>query len=172
MFVRSSFSSVALLGILVCIAGCGGVKLPDDLPKLYPAQIEITANDGAKIEGAVVSLTLIGEGKSESVGGGTDAKGIAKLYTRGEYAGAPVGKYKVCVSWTLVLEGPTSQQPPPTDPGALNSYNQKVFSERKLKSVLEAEYTDSKKTPHEVGITEGKNSFPIEVKKLAIQPTY
>jgi len=158
---------------LVALVGCGGVKLPADLPKLYPAQIEITANDGAKLEGAVVSLTLIGESRGEPVGGGTDAKGIAKLYTRGEYAGAPAGKYKVCVSWSLVLEGPTSQLPAPTDPKELDRYNRRVAGERKARPALaQIEYGDPARTPFEVEIGEGKNSFSLEVEKLDPQPTW
>ena len=170
MIVRNWFSAVALGGILF-IAGCGGAKLPADLPKLYPAQIEVTATDGAKIEGAVVTLSLIG-GAGEPVGGSTDAKGIAKLYTRGQYAGAPAGKYKVCVNWAIILEGPTSQKPVPTDPKELDIYKRKVASERKAKPALEAVYRDTKNTPLEVEIGEGKNSFPVEVKKLDKQPTW
>jgi len=159
------FLAVALLGSLVVIAGCGGPKRPANLPKLYPAQIEIIA-DGEKLEGASVMLSLIGGG-GEPIGGTTDAKGIAKLFTRGDYAGAPVGKYKVCVNKNLIIEGPTSQQPAPTDPRELDQYKRKVFNERKTEPCLEAEYGNPKDTPHEVEITEGKNSFSFDVKKRA-----
>jgi len=169
MMIRNEFTAVVLLGILF-IAGCGGQKLPGDLPKLYPAQIEVTA-DGEKLAGAGVTLSLVG-GAGESVGGSTDAKGIAKLYTRGQYAGAPAGKYKVCVNWSVILEGPTSQKPAPTDPAALRAYNKQVSSERTGKPALEAVYRDSKTTPLEVEIGEGKNNLSVEVKKLAVMPTW
>jgi len=167
MIVRNEFSLVALLGSLVFIAGCGGAKLPDNLPKLHPAQIEVTA-DGEKLAGANVTLSLVGGG-GEPVGGTTDAKGIAKLSTRAQYAGAPAGKYKVCVIKNLIIEGPTSQQPAPTDPKELDRYKQKVSNERKLEPVLEPVYRESKSTPLEVEIVEGKNEFSVEVKKLAVQ---
>jgi len=140
-----------------------GQTLPSDLPKLYPTQIEVYA-DGEKLEGAVVTLYPIGGG--EPVGGTTESNGIAKLSTRVQYAGAPVGKYKVCVIKNLIIEGPTSQQPAPTDPKELDKYKQKVFGERKVESVLAPEYRESKSTPLEVEVVEGKNRFSVEVKKL------
>ena len=169
MIVRNWFSAVALwsiLGSILFIAGCGGQKLPSDLPKLYPAQIEVTGNDGAKLEGAMVTLSFIG-GAGEPVGGVSDANGIAKLYTRGQYAGAPVGKYKVRVDWNLIIEGPTSQKPAPTDPAELKRYRQKVYTERQSKPGLAAKYGNVDTTPLEVEIGEGKNSFPLEVEKVS-----
>jgi len=161
MIIRNWFSAVALWGIFVFITGCGGAKLPSDLPKLYPTQIEVVA-DGEKLDGASVLLYPIGSG--ETVGGVTDAKGIAKINTRGQYAGAPAGKYKVCVNWSVIVEGPTSKKPAPTDPKELTKYNDRVASERQGKPVLEPVYNDSRNTPLEVEVAEGKNSFSVEVK--------
>ena len=105
------------------------------------------------------------------MGGTTDAKGVAKLYTRVEFPGAPVGKYKVSVIKNFVIEGSTSQQPAPTDPRELDRYKRKIFQERKVEPILEPEYGDHTMTPLEAEIVEGKNSFSFEVKKLAVQPT-
>ena len=154
-------SLVALSGILVCFAGCGS-KLPDDLPKLYPAQIEVTA-DGEKLAGAIVILSPVGGG-GESVGGGTDADGIAKLYTRGLYNGAPIGKYKVCVSWVVMDAEPTGKQP------GLKKFNEQIDSDIIGRAGLKPEYGDRKNTPLEVEIVAGNNSFPVEVKILDNQP--
>ena len=159
--VRNWFSAVVLWGIFVFITGCGGQKLPSDLPKLYPTQIEVTA-DGEKLAGATVSLYPIGGG--ETVGAATDAKGIAHINTRGQYAGAPAGKYKVCVNWTVTVEGPTSKKPVPTDPGELAKYERRVADERTTKPVLEPMFRDSAKTPLEVEVVEGKNILSVEVK--------
>jgi len=163
MFAHHWFSLVALSGILIFFVGCGS-NLPDDLPKLYPAQIEITAGD-EKIAGAIVTLSLIGGG-GESVGGGTDADGIAKLYTRGLYDGAPAGKYKVCVNWVVMDAGAAGQKPVPTDPDELKRYNEQIEREGVGRSGLEPGYGDRKNTPLEVEIVKGNNSLSIEVKKL------
>jgi len=170
MLTRNWFSVVALSGILVLFVGCS-TKLPDGMPKLYPAQIEVTATDGEKLEGATVILTLIG-GAGEPVGGVSDANGIAKLYTRGDYAGAPLGKYKVCVNRPVILEGPASQQPAPTDPKELAKYNERVASQRRAKPTLESEYMDHRQTPLEVEVIDGKNNLSIQVKKLDKQPVW
>lgn len=159
MFTRNSFSLVAVLGILVFFAGCGQ-KLPDDLPKLHPTQIEVTA-DGEKLAGAVVSLYPIGGG--EAAGATTDANGIGKINTRGLYDGAPAGKYKVCVSWAITIEGPTSKKPVPTDPAELSRYNTQVIYERTAKPAVEQEFRNANTTPLEVEVLEGKNSFSMEV---------
>ena len=161
MIIRNWFSTVALGGIFVFFAGCGGAKLPSDLPKLCPTQIEVTA-DGEKLAGA--SLLLYPVGGGENVGGVTDTKGIAKIYTRGQYAGAPAGKYRVCVNWSVTIEGPTSKKPVPTDPKELEKYNDRVAYERQGKFALEPVFKDSKNTPLEVEVAEGKNSFSVEVK--------
>jgi hypothetical protein len=164
MMVRNLVFSGCLWGILVFIVGCGGAKLPSDLPKLYPTQIEVTA-DGEKLAGATVSLYPVGSG--EPAGATTDAKGIAKINTRGQYAGASVGKYKVCVNWAITVEGPTSKTPPPTDPVALDKYKTQVITEQTAKPALEPVYRDSKNTPLEVEVVEGKNNFSVEVKLSA-----
>jgi hypothetical protein len=161
MFAHNRFSLVALLGILVFFAGCGS-KLPDDLPKLYPAQIEVTAGS-EKLAGAIVTLSLIGSG-GESVGGVTGADGIAKLHTRGLYDGAPVGKYKVCVNWVVLDAEPTGTQP------ESKRHNEQIEREIIGRSGLEPGYGDRKNTPLEVEIIKGTNSFFIEVKKLDTPP--
>ena len=160
------YLSLALLGFLMVFAGCGP-KLPSDLPKLYPAQIEVVA-DGEKLAGATVSLYPMGDG--ESVGGLTDGNGIAKLQTRGKYPGAPAGQYKVCVNWAVTVEGKTSQNPPPTDPVELDRYNKRVEYERSAIPALEPIYKDPKNSPLEVEIKEGTNQLTVGVKKLANIP--
>jgi len=169
MFARNSFSLVALLGILVFFAGCGK-KLPDDLPKLYPTQIEVTATDGSKVENARLTLQPIGGGEPAS--GITNARGIAEIVARGEYSGAPAGKYKVMVSWMITLEGPTASQPPPTDPMELERYEDRVRREQKILPALEPEFSSITTTPFEVEVVEGKNTFQLEVKKLDPLPVW
>ena len=160
------FSNCLISGCLIgypCFFVGSGSDLPDDLPKLHPAHIEITA-DGAKLAGASVSLFPIERG--EFAGAITGDDGIAELMTRGQYLGAATGKYKVCVHWAVVVEGETSKKPAPTDPAELERYNSQVGLERTAHSGLEAEYSDPKNTPLEVEIKEGQNRLSVEVKKF------
>jgi hypothetical protein len=149
MFARNCFSLIALLGILVFIVGCGQ-KLPADMPKLCPTQIEVTTTDGSKLERASVGLHPMGA-STEASGGTTNAKGIAEIFTRGQFSGVPAGKYKVTVTWVVNIADPTSQP--------------------KIVGGLEAEYANSGSTPLEVEVVEGKNKFSVEVKKLDPLPT-
>jgi hypothetical protein len=167
MFARKWFSVVALLvvallGVCLFLAGSGS-DLPDDLPKLHPVRIEVTA-DGAKLAGASISLFPIDRG--EFAGAITDDEGIAELRTRGQYLGVAAGKYKVCVHWAVIVEGPTSKKQAPTDPDGLERYNSQVGLERIAHSGLEEEFSDPKNTPLEVEIVEGKNNISVEVKKF------
>jgi len=164
MNVRNNFSTFALLGTLIFIAGCGGLKVPDDLPKLHPAQIEITSDEGKKLEGAIVSLFLVGGG-GEAVGAATDNKGIATLYTRDLFVGAPAGKYKVCVNWSIGVE----MTPPPEGTPQRERYDEALkrpgYEPRITQyPALEPEFQDAKNTPLEVEIVEGKNNFSLTVK--------
>ena len=169
MILRNCFSVVALLGILVFISGCGGAKLPDDLPTLHPAQITVTAG-GERLDGAAVTLELIGGRGAEIVAGTTDASGVARLYTRGEYVGAPAGKYKVTVNWSIITETPKT---PPTDPERLKRYREAVaeglISETDVTYTpgLDPVYGSLRTTPLEVEIVDGRNNLSVEVKKLA-----
>jgi len=167
MLARYSFSLVALLGSLVFIAGCGQ-KLPADLPQLHPTQIEVSAG-GDRLEKATVTLHPVGS--TEPVAGITNAKGIAEIRARGQYSGAPVGKYKVTVYWTIQLEGPTASKPVPTDPAELERYKERVVRERVHKPALEPQFGDPLRTPLTVEVVEGKNNFTLEVKKLDPPPT-
>ena len=167
MFARKWFSVVglsvvALLGVRLFLADSGS-NLPDDLPKLHPVQIKVTADD-EKLAGASVALYPLERG--EYAGAITNDEGIAELMTRGQFPGAAAGKYKVCVHWAVVVEGPTSKKPAPTDPAGLEKYNSQVGYERTTYSGLEAEYGDPKNTPLEVEIKAGQNSLSVEVKKF------
>ena len=169
MFARKWFSVVALLVVVLLVVAFrlfladSGSGLPDDLPKLHPVQIKVTA-DGEKLAGASVSLFPIDRG--EFAGAITNDDGIAELRTRGQFLGAATGKYKVCVHWAVVVEGPTSKKPAPTDPAGLEKYNSQVGYERTAHSGLEAEFSDPKNTPLVVEIKEGQNNLSVEVKKF------
>jgi len=93
-----SFRVLFCISIVILIqGGCGGPQRPDGMPPLYPCSITII-QDGAPLEGAIVSLlSQSGDGKWSS-SAQTDEKGVAKLITYGQFHGAPEGSYHVTVS--------------------------------------------------------------------------
>ena len=86
------FTAVAVL-----CSGCGGQKLPSDLPKLYPTVITIV-QEGKPLSDALVALVNVDSSISWSCVARTDASGMATMQTNGMYLGAPEGTYKVTVS--------------------------------------------------------------------------
>lgn len=79
---------------LVVFVGCNGKKKPDGLPKLFPCSVTITQG-GSPLEGATVSL--FSDSSSWGAAGTTNESGVAKIFTYGDFAGAPEGVYKVTV---------------------------------------------------------------------------
>jgi hypothetical protein len=86
------FAAVAVL-----CSGCGGQRLPSDLPKLYPTVITVI-QDGNPLAGALVTMINVDKSVGWSCVAMTDASGRATMVTNGMYAGTPEGTYKVTVS--------------------------------------------------------------------------
>jgi len=91
---------LTLVTLLLVTAGCSGKKKPEGLPDLYPLTIKLVYDDGSPVEGATVQIISLDKSATQrwNTSGKTDAKGEAAMRTYGEYAGAPVGNYKVVVN--------------------------------------------------------------------------
>lgn len=87
-----------LAALAVSLGGCSKPR-PDGLPKLVPCSVTII-QDGKPLEEATVSFES--EDLKWAVGGTTDAKGVAKIYSHGAYEGSPEGKFKVTVTKQVV----------------------------------------------------------------------
>jgi len=82
----------------VLLSGCRGQKLPEGMPKLTPVVLSVT-QDGAPLEGAVVSLLPLDSANSRWYASGVTAKdGKATIKTLAQYNGAVSGKHKVTVT--------------------------------------------------------------------------
>jgi len=117
--------SILVAVSLLFLPGCGGQKLPEGMPKPTPTTLTIL-QDGAPLEGALVSLFPMEAGSRWDGGGVTDSNGKAKMKTLGQYDGVVPGNYKVTVKKTFVPkppEGLSSSEvrewlataPPPTE---------------------------------------------------------
>lgn len=147
--------ALCLLMVAIVVSGCGGKKKPDGFPTLYPCEIKII-QDGVPLEGAVVNLFSEDGSVKWVVGNGTDANGVAKMYTHGDFQGAPTGKYKVTVTKTVIEDAPSQEQ--------LNNPNF-VGPMGTAYDYVELEYKSQKTTPLSMEVTSGKNSQEFDVGK-------
>ena len=91
---------ILLAACLLVLSGCSGQNLPEGMPKLTAVVLTIT-QDGAPLEGAVVSLLPLDSANSRwNASGVTTKDGKAIIRTLAKYDGAAVGKYKVIVKKT------------------------------------------------------------------------
>lgn len=107
--MRPLLTFVLLVFLLLGPLGCSrGPQKPEGLPDLHPVTLTVI-QDGKPLDGAIVSLRPLDSSNHWGSNGLTDANGKAIIKTHGDFAGAPVGKYKVAVIKTEVeTSGKTS----------------------------------------------------------------
>ncbi len=143
-------ATLALLAISVC--GCSKPH-PDGLPKLVPCSVTIV-QESKPLEGATVSFES--NDLQWSVGGTTDANGVAKMYTHGQYQGVPEGTYKVTVvKQKIEWDGGTESA---SSAASGQAYN-----------YVDLQYNTSETTPLEITV-EGKTSESFDVGSAIKEP--
>lgn len=150
---KRTFYWSALVLLTVCVCGCGGKKKPDGFPKLYPCQITVK-QEGVPLSKAMVVLFPEEDSNPWSVGGGTNDNGVAEIYTHGDFAGAPVGNYKVTITKN-VIEGAPSQTDleNPNFAGPMGT----------AYDYVDLQYKSRRTTPLRIEITAGKNAQEFDV---------
>lgn len=108
---RLSCVSLAI-GLVIGIAGCQDIPKPADLPELFSVTV-LVMQDSAPLSRATVLLSS--PDFRWSVGGVTDANGLAVLWTSGRYRGVPAGSYRVTVTKDEVVEKPNPHHRPEVD---------------------------------------------------------
>lgn len=136
---------------ILFLMGCNRESKPTDLPKLYPVRITVTQEE-KPLENARIVLVPFSSPSKWTSGGVTNDSGVVDIQTYGKYSGAPVGKYKVCVSKELIEEvpfdGPSENRPP------AKSY-----------SLVEKKYESAGTTPLEIDILEKSNAESYDLGK-------
>jgi len=159
------FSFITLALVACFIAGCGGDKRPDGMPKLYPASIGIT-QEGEPLAGATVQL-IPGDGVDSRWGpmGMTDAAGVVVLKTNARYNGAPLGTYRVTVSKVELEPHPHPEWSslPDGDPN-FQKY-QKILETLKPIDYVGQKYGSVTDSPLKVEITAGGKTYPLDLEK-------
>ena len=153
MIIKRIFSLLLIFSFGL-LSGCGGKKLPDGMPKLYPVSISVT-QEGKPLADASISFRYPNNSAPWAVGGQTDTAGKAKLYTNG-YPGAPLGQFNVVIfkqdNVGLKERGEAEGRLDP-DAGKI-----KV----RIWSCVEPQYNDPNKTPIHVEITEKTKTVDID----------
>ncbi|MGL4942639.1 MAG: carboxypeptidase regulatory-like domain-containing protein [Thermoguttaceae bacterium] len=156
-----SISIVALCLPLVCfmpVIGCGQ-KYPDGFPKLYPISLTVT-QEGKPLAGATVVLSSPESTLQWTIGGVTDERGVAPLWTHGQYKGAPVGRFKVTIS-KVVNEGEAEYI------AALDREDTAAAAKIVVKSYscVEPQYGDVATTPLEVTLSAKSRTVDVDAGK-------
>lgn len=142
-----------LLACCVLSVGCDRVDKPEGLPKLVRVDITITQDD-RPLEGASVLLLAVDPGDKWAPGGTTDAKGIVRPNTQGRYPGVPAGKYKVCVSKTVVETGPPRKETEAATP-------------TKITQLVAGKFGDPQTTPFEIDVESKRLDLAFDVGQAA-----
>jgi len=156
--MNKTWSALILLCIVppfAVLPGCSGKQKPPGMPALYPCEIKVIQDD-APLPGAVLSLISADGSIPWVVGGGTNREGIAKLYTHGDFPGAPAGNYRVTITKTVIEGAPTPEQlSNPNFAGPMGTDYDYV----------DLQYKSQKSTPLTIEITSGKNTKEFDVGK-------
>ena len=91
------YGFILLTCLCLVLNGCGGEKLPDNMPKPCPTVITIT-QDGQPLADASVVLVPMDPSNTWHAGATTNASGNAILQTHVKYDGVVPGKYFIIVS--------------------------------------------------------------------------
>ncbi|MCL2118808.1 MAG: hypothetical protein FWH27_10330 [Planctomycetaceae bacterium] len=159
------FATFLLIGVAFCSFGCSrGPKKPDGMPQLYLTEITVNSESGL-VDDAIVSLYPADGSRTQwSSGARTNAQGVARIKTHGQFDGAPEGKYKVVVKKT-VAEG---EAPPPM---GVDAESQRIYDEymssgntQKLFRVVDSQFDSAKTTPLEIEVSPQKlNASSVDI---------
>ena len=154
---------VILFLAISVFSGCTKKPRPDGFPELYPCTITII-QDGKPLVDALVRLVPDGHALQWTIAGTTDKNGVVKVITHTDYAGAPEGTFKVCVS---KIEITPSQFPQPDKDAPYEEWDKwrgQTNNEKRPKyNLVKPEYNDTANTPHSITISKGKNNATFDV---------
>jgi len=162
IFVIFLLSAVCFLSSL--FTGCGGKPRPEGLPPTYPLAVKVL-QEGVPLADATVSLVSLDAPIQWSVGGVTNADGVAKMWTYGTYDGAPEGSYSVVILKT-VFEGLDEYD----SAMARGEYSAARRIQVNMFQLVEDAYTSSRTTPIKVEVTKSTKTLEVDAGKAVRLP--
>ena len=157
---RSFVLSLAAVVCLVSAIGCGGKKLPDGMPDLYPLTVNVTYS-GTPAQG--VLLTFYSDQVGYGVSGKTDDAGKAIIKTQGEFPGAPAASYLVTATKYRDEESQYGKIPPLDEEEQAEWYEKVRAEDLKGHLLVSPEFTDRETTPIEIEVAPGTKTFDIDL---------
>jgi hypothetical protein len=139
--------------------GCGGSRMPSDLPLLEPCTITLK-QEGVPLADAMVFLRSIDTTFIWTVGGKTDANGVTIPKTHAQFPGVPVGEYKLVINKTERFQKKPNEQVPGGDVTETIQGSPVI-----LYTFVEKQYTDIGTTPLLIKIKKGTNHLEFDVGK-------
>lgn len=142
----------SLLLCMTLMVGCGP-KRPEGLPNLVSCVLTFQYEDGTPIDNGMVSLSPENPDLRQwSISGTTDASGVTKISTNGEFPGAPAGKYKVVIRKVELI--PTGKVDKEVGEPIVETL-----------SLIDEEFSSASKTPLSLEVGSGSVKETFKVKK-------
>jgi hypothetical protein len=149
MIMYVYFLPIIIIFATFC-SGCGGVKMPDGMPELFPCEI-VATQERQPLADATITVQSIDS--SWNATGGTDSNGKAVLFTQGKYPGVPAGKSKVIINKTVTEKEPST-------------FEGKPATKEVVYYLVEEKYQELQTSPLEIEITSGgERSFQLDAGK-------
>ncbi len=168
-FKKAVALAVAAAFVVGGALGCSGKKRPENLPELYNVKVKVTQG-GAPLADASLNMIAADGSGGWSVGGKTDANGVASLTTHGDFKGAPAGTYKVGVVKTefTVKEGAVDDEGNPYTPTPDQLKNPALMDARfvDITSTIPEEYANPQTSPLEATISADTKEISLDVPAL------
>jgi len=171
--MQSKMRILLIISTLVFGIGCGDPSRPKDLPRLYPATIQIV-QEGKELAGAVVVLVHEDSEFKWNSAGTTDEKGMVDLHTLGKFRGVPAGAYHVVVS-KMISISPKTRQPvePPksSDPSSQNLIGMVTSSPGEMPipfNIVDKLYATQATTPLKLEVSRKKTNQTFDVGKATV----
>ena len=158
-------------GLLLVLAGCSTQKTPDGMPKLYPCTVVLAMAGSPLVEASVTLHPVEEEASAYTAGGMTNTAGAVEIMTWGKYRGAPLGKYKVTVTKTVLTFDPGYEPEnikiTPSGDEVQDRKARFLIAQDHSKHVSLVDPALSKKdeTPLEIEITTRRNRFEFVVRQ-------
>jgi hypothetical protein len=166
---------VTLYFISLVMIGCSHQHKPSDFPNLYSYTFTVLFQ-GQPVEKAQVMFLPEQSGQGWAVGGKTNNRGIAEIYThQGSYmkSGIPAGTFKVTIfkdPEELEQLAKSKEEMDKMTPEEDAQYNARINEVLKTaKTIVPAILSNRAKTPLKIIVSETENTFTVNLEQYQVK---